>query len=155
MVPLIKNLLGRRLLAPMMVFLFGSAVYLYAFPQPNVFYAVVVLLHALAGLVATIYLLVFLFGLMRQGSSMARIGWLLVSVAAILGIVLSKVGTSRSEWNWLYLHIILALIGSGILFAVFADRRGLLLPVVGRASVMYFAFVVALAGRSVALLQFR
>ena len=43
----------------MLVFLFVSAIYLYAFPQANVLYAIVVLLHAVVGLIASVYLLVF------------------------------------------------------------------------------------------------
>ena len=38
-----------RALPGLLIFLSVSAAYLYAFPQPNVFYAVVVLLHAVAG----------------------------------------------------------------------------------------------------------
>jgi hypothetical protein len=91
----IKQMLGRRALAPMLVFLFLSAVYLYAFPQANVFYAGVVLLHALVGIVASIYLAVLLFRVLRDASVIARFGWILVLAAAILGIVLINTGTSR------------------------------------------------------------
>ena len=80
----LSNLFGRRLLAPMLVFLFFSAIYLYAFPQTNVFYAVVVLFHALVGIFTSIYLLVLLFGLIRRGSWMARLGWPLLVVSDAL-----------------------------------------------------------------------
>src|SRR5438309_479974 len=98
----LSHLLGRRLLAPMLLFLFVSAIYLYAFPQTNVFYAVVVLFHALVGLIAALHLLVLLFGLIRRGSWMARLGWLLLVVSAALGIVLIKIGALRADYNWLY-----------------------------------------------------
>ena len=62
MTPFIKNLLGYRALPPMLAFLFLSAIYLYAFPQSNVFYAGIVLLHAFAGIVASVYLAIFLGG---------------------------------------------------------------------------------------------
>ena len=41
----------RRALSWLLPFLVVSAAYLYTFPQPNIFYAGVVLLHALAGVV--------------------------------------------------------------------------------------------------------
>ena len=50
-----------RVLPGLIAFLFVSAVYLYTFPQPNVFYAAIVLLHAVAGVIATVLLAVFLF----------------------------------------------------------------------------------------------
>jgi Flp pilus assembly protein TadD len=146
----IKDLLGRRALAPMLVFLFVSAAYLYAFPQANVFYAGVVLLHALVGVVASIYLAIFLFRVVRSGSLLARLGWLLVFAAAILGIVLIKTGTARPEWNLVYLHIALALTGSGILFADWAGRKGWLSPGLAKAAARYAVCLLLLAGLSAA-----
>ena len=124
MIPLLKNLLGRRALPRMLAFLFLSPVYLYAFPQANVFYAAVVLLHAVVGLIASAYLLVLFVGILRSSSMPARVGWLLVMGSAGIGLVLIKVGTSRPEWNWVYLHIFLALAGCGILFADWAGCKG-------------------------------
>src|SRR5437763_15023974 len=148
MAPLLRNLLGRRALPRMLIFLFLSAVYLYAFPQPNVFYAVIVLLHAIVGTVASAYLVLFLVGVFRSSSFAARLGWLLVLGSAVIGLLLNKLGTSRPEWNWLYLHIALALAGCGILFADWAGRNGWL-PVgfVGAAS-RYGICFLALAGLS-------
>src|SRR5436309_8846379 len=122
--PFIKNLLGYRAFAPMLAVLFLSAIYLYAFPQSNVFYAGIVLLHAFAGIVASVYLAIFLFRVLRHASVIARFGWLLVGAAAILGLILVKTGTSRPQWNLVYLHIVLSVIGAGILFADWAGRRG-------------------------------
>ena len=93
-------------------FLVVSAIYLYAFPQANVFYAGVVLCHVLAGVVASVYLLVLLFRFLRESSLLARFGWILIAASALVGLALIKLGTSRDEWNWLYLHIGLATIGS-------------------------------------------
>lgn len=146
MIPRIKNLLGRRLLAPLLVFLFLSAIYLYAFPQPNIIYPVVVLLHVFVGLVLTIYLLIFLIRLVREGSWIDRAGWLLVLAAAVLGVILIKIGTIRSEWNWLYFHIVLSLLGVGLLFGAWAGRRGWLSPGFGRAAMRYAICLIALAG---------
>jgi len=146
----IKSLLGRGALAPMLVFLFFSAIYLYAFPQPNVFYAVIVLLHAAVGLVTTVYLAILLFRLLRQGSILARLGWLLITSAAILGVVLIKLGTSRPEWNWVYVHIAVALAGSALLFADWVGRSGWMTVGTARAISRYAICFVAIAGLSAA-----
>src|SRR5437763_2283453 len=148
MAPLLRNLLGRRALPRMLIFLFLSAVYLYAFPQPNVFYAVIVLLHAIVGIVASAYLVLFLVGIFRSSSFAARLGWLLVLGSAVMGLLLIKVGTSRPEWNWLYLHIALALAGCGILFADWAGRKGWLPVGFGRTAPRYAICLLALLALS-------
>ena len=113
-----------RILSWLLLLLVISAAYLYAFPQPNIFYAVVVLLHALAGVVAAILLIPALIRLLRQGTFLARAGWLLVAAGAVLGIILIKTGTPRAEWNWLYLHIVISLAGVALLIAEYMGRRG-------------------------------
>src|SRR5439155_8412916 len=144
----IRNMMGIRALSWLLAFLFLSAVYLYAFPQTNVFYAAVVLLHVLVGVLLSIYLLVFLFRLLRDGSWVARLGWLLVAGSAVLGIVLIKIGALRAEWNWLYLHIALALAGCGILFADWGGRKGWLRVGFVVAASRYAICLLALAGLS-------
>src|SRR6476469_8865425 len=96
----LRNLGGRRALPWLLAFLFVSAIYLYAFPQANVFYAGVVLCHVLAGVVASIYLLFFLFHILRQSSIIVRLGWILITASAGFGLVLIRLGASRAEWNW-------------------------------------------------------
>jgi Flp pilus assembly protein TadD len=119
-----RGFLRHRALPGLLIFLFASAIYLYAFPQSNLVYPVVVLLHAAAGVVATILLLAYAAGLLRTASWTARVGWVLLAVGAVLGSILIKLGTSRVEWNWLYLHIVLSLAGVGLLLAGRAGKRG-------------------------------
>src|SRR3954452_18049199 len=95
-----------QILSWLVIFLAVSAGYLYAFPQPNVFYAVIVALHAAGGVLRTILLLVFLASLVRNGSLPAKAGWLLIAAGAVLGVILIKTGTPRSEWKKLYFLII-------------------------------------------------
>jgi len=113
--------ISNRALLWLIPFLVISAAYLYAFPQANIFYAGVVLMHALAGVITAIVLIPSLFRLLRNGSLLARAGWLFIAGSAILGLILIKTGTPRSEWNWLYGHILVSLIGVGFLIA---DRWG-------------------------------
>ena len=105
----------------LVTFLLMSAAYLYTLPQANVFYAVIVLLHALSGVVTAILLVPAIFRLVRNGSLPARAGWTLVSTGAVLGVILIRIGTPRSEWRWLYLHILVSLIGVGFLIS---DKLG-------------------------------
>src|SRR5882724_119971 len=115
---------SQRVISGLLVSLSLSAIYLYAFPQTNLIYPVVVLLHALLGVVAIVMLLLFLWRRMRQESFFARIGWTLVVGGGILGLILIKTGTPRSEWNWLYSHIVISAAGVAILLAEWAGKRG-------------------------------
>ncbi len=112
-----------RALSWLLPFLLISAAYLYALPQPTIFYAGVVLVHAFSGVIAAILLVPALIRLLRNGSFLARAGWLLVAVGAVLGLILIKTGTPRTEWNWLYLHIVISLAGVGLLIADQLGRR--------------------------------
>ena len=122
-VPQGKQPTSSRLLSVLLVFLFASAGYLYAFPQTNLFFAVIVLLHVLAGLLTTILLIVFLLRSLWQESIVARVGWLMFAGGALLGLVLIKTGTPRAEWNLVYAHILISLAGLGIVFAEWAGER--------------------------------
>jgi tetratricopeptide (TPR) repeat protein len=121
-IPAIKGFTSRALLW-LVPFLALSAVYLYGFPQPNIFYAVVVLLHATAGALTTVLLLPALFRLLRNGGFLSRAGWLLVAAGGLVGLVLIKTGTPRSEWNKLYLHIVISAAGVALLTASLLSRR--------------------------------
>ena len=117
-----KGFTGRALswLVPVLVL---SAAYLYTFPQPNIFYAAIVLLHAGLGVLAAIFLIPALWRLLRTGSFSSRAGWLLIAVGAVAGIILIKTGTPRSEWSKLYFHILVSLAGVGLLIAARVSKR--------------------------------
>ena len=104
-------------LSGLLLVLAVSAAYLYAFPQANLFYAGIVLLHALVGVIATIVLLIFLVRVVRQGNVLSTVGWLLILIGGIAGMVLIKTGAIRSEWNLLYAHMLVSIAGLAILMA--------------------------------------
>jgi Flp pilus assembly protein TadD len=145
-----------RSLLWLVVFLSVSAAYLYSWPQPNVFYAAIVLLHAFGGALAAILLVPALFRLLRQGSLLERGGWLLFAAGAVIGLILIKTGTPRSEWNTLYLHIVISLAGVGLLAADWLGRRGSALqssgartstgPGIGTAALWAVVCLAVLAG---------
>src|SRR5580704_1923736 len=112
-----------RLLWWLVAFLAISAAYLYTFPQANIPYAGVVLLHAVGGVLATILLVPSLLRLLRSGNFASRAGWLLIAVGAVIGLILLKTGTPRSEWNKLYAHIVMSLAGVGLLVAGWLSAR--------------------------------
>jgi tetratricopeptide (TPR) repeat protein len=111
---------ARRCLRAGLLVLFLSAAYLYTFPQPTILYAAVVLLHAVLGIATAVVVIIFLYPLLENSAVVPRLGWILVAGGAILGLILVKTGTPRSEWNLLYLHILLSLGGAGLLFADWA-----------------------------------
>src|ERR1041385_7896128 len=93
-----------RALPFLLAFLVGSAVYLFAFPQANLVYAAIVLLHVFVGLIATTLLVPQLWRNLRAGLNLGTVAWLFLSAGAAIGIFLIYAGTARAEWKWLYAH---------------------------------------------------
>ena len=129
-----------------LIFLFISAAYLYTFPQPNVLYAVVVLLHAVAGVITAVLLAFLLARQFRNGSIPARLGWTLLAAGAVVGLILIKTETPRVEWNLLYAHIVLSFAGAGIVFAEWAGKRGWLTARIGHSIIRCATCLLVLAG---------
>src|SRR5271163_953175 len=86
-----------RALVGLVALLVISAAYLYTFPQANIFYAGVVLLHAFGGVLVAILMVPSFIRLMRSGSFSSRAGWVLIAVGAVVGLILTKTGTPRTE----------------------------------------------------------
>jgi Flp pilus assembly protein TadD len=139
---------SHKLLFGLLVFLAASAAYLYPFPQPNVVYAGVVLLHTVAGVIAAVLLVPFLWRRLRAQSLTGRAGWLLLAAGAAVGVALIYTGTPRADFRWLYLHIALALAAVALLCADWAGRRGWLKSLPGAAFVRPVAVLAMVAGLS-------
>src|SRR4030088_9993 len=142
----LRGFVVSRVVSGLLIFLFTSAAYLYSFPQSNIFYAVVVLLHVVAGVVTALLLAAFLFRVLRDGTTASRVGWVLLASGATAGLVLIKTGTPRVEWNLLYAHILLSLAGVGIIFAGWAGKRGWLASRVGSSVIRCAICLLVLAG---------
>jgi tetratricopeptide (TPR) repeat protein len=138
--------IGQKALLTLVAFLTASAVYLYAFPQPNVAYAGVVLLHLVGGILAALLLLPLLGRLLRDGSWLAWGGWFLFLAGAAFGLWLVHTGTLRSEWKWMYAHM--AVCGAALVFLIaeFIGRRGWLGSGNGAALARLAVCLVVLAG---------
>jgi len=115
-----------RVLSLLIAFLVVSAIYLYAFPQANVLYAGVVLLHAVAGVVASIWLVLWLVRSLklRQGEPLVRFGMALLFMGAITGLALIYTGALRTEWPLVYVHLGLSFLGAGLIAAARVGSRG-------------------------------
>jgi Flp pilus assembly protein TadD len=137
---------GGRLLLWLLAFLAVSAAYLYAFPQPNIFYAGVVLLHAFAGVIAAILIIPRLARTLRDSTFSQRIGWFLISIGAVLGVILIKTGTPRVEWKWLYFHIAVSLAGVALLIAEKLGQKGWLNSNAATSALRATICLLAIAG---------
>jgi Flp pilus assembly protein TadD len=102
-----------------------TAVYLFAFPSATIFYAVSVLLHSGLGVLVGLGLLAFLFRGIGRESFAAKIGWLLLLVGAVLGVVLLRIGTAHRFKIWLYAHIAVCLLAMIFLAIAWLSQRGL------------------------------
>src|ERR1035437_3008667 len=133
-----------RALLPLIGFLAVSAIYLYAFPQANVLYAGVVLLHAVAGVVASVWLLLWLVRslFLRQGEPLVRGGMLFLFLGAIPGLALIYTGALSTERRNVYLHIGLSFLGAGLVTAARLGNRRWLCR---HAAVRVAAVIVVLA----------
>src|SRR3981081_84572 len=113
-----------RALPQLIGFLVGSAIYLYAFPQANVFYAGVVLLHAIAGVVASVLLLLWLIRSWRQGNPLVRAGMVFLFLGAIPGLALIYTGALRTHWTLVYIHIGVSFLGAGLIASARVGDHG-------------------------------
>jgi len=113
-----------RSLSLLVGFLAASAIYLYTFPQANVFYAGVVLLHTLAGVVASVWLLIWLVRSWRQGDPLIRAGIAFLFLGAIPGLALIYTGALRAQWTLVYVHIGVSFLGVALIAAVRLGYRG-------------------------------
>ncbi len=118
-----RNSVG-RVLSLLIGFLVVSAIYLYTFPQANIFYAGVVLLHVVAGVVASVLLLLWLVRSWRQGEPLVRIGMAFLFLGAIPGLALIYTGALRAEWPLVYIHLGLSFVGAGLIAAARMGHHG-------------------------------
>ncbi len=132
-------------LALLVAILFVSAVYLYVFPAPTLSYVVAVLLHSGFGLIAAYFLLPKLRQILSLKDLKDNVGWLLIAIGAVLGIVLLFTGTSRAKWNWMYAHVAVSFVGAAMLAAYWTGTKGWFAKGRGLVLVRY-VFFLALAG---------
>src|SRR2546428_10237018 len=129
----------------LIMFLFLSGAYVYAFPSATVAYGAVVLLHLTAGVLLAWKLLPLLLRLFRGDSPAARLGWILLTAGAVVGLALIFTGTPRPLRPWLYAHIGLSLAGVVLLVGEWAGVRGGLGSCSGAGALPYATLLAAFA----------
>ncbi|HLH08572.1 MAG TPA: tetratricopeptide repeat protein [Terriglobales bacterium] len=114
----------RAKVAPaILIFLFITAVYLYAFPQANLIYPVVDLAHAGFGLLALFGIAWQIYRSMKTRKWAFATAWLVLFFGAIVGALLIYTGTSRPEWRLLYIHIVASVAGGVMLLPLWLQAR--------------------------------
>src|SRR3954447_403872 len=100
-----------------------SAIYLAAWPAPNLFYAAVVLLHVGLGVLVSLVAVRYLPRLFKQ-PAFTRAAWILFALGALIGLVLIFTGTTR-PFKYVYLaHILFSVVAIAMLASWWLRRRG-------------------------------
>lgn len=107
-----------RITSGLLAVLAVAAIYLYAFPAPNVPYAAAVLLHVGLGLLATVLLVPTVIRVFRESDAFTKITWIVAFAGAILGCVLIETGTAHSEDRLLYSHILVSTVGAVLMITL-------------------------------------
>ena len=121
-----------------------SGAWLYALPSTSLVYLGVVLVHVLAGLALAALLLWRLASLLGQGIAASRLGWALIALGGVLGLVLIYTGTPHPYYPLMYAHIGFSAAGVTCLLSAWSSQRGWLsgLPAAGAVRVAVTAVVV-------------
>jgi Flp pilus assembly protein TadD len=124
-----------------------SAAYLYAFPSASIPYLGLVLAHVAGGFIFTALLAPVLLRF-RGTPPAALLGWTVVAIGAVLGIVLTFTGATRPFALLLNSHIVVSALAVVLLVTEYAGRRRWLVGpgVIGRFAI--FLIVVTLLGGS-------
>ena len=110
-----SKVLAARALSWLLPFLVLSAAYLYAFPQAKFSTPASFCFMLCAGVIAAILLVPLLIRHLRERNILRAPGWFFVAAGAVLGIILIKTGTSRTEWNGFTLPTLsISLVGSRV-----------------------------------------
>ncbi|MCU1331206.1 MAG: Tetratricopeptide repeat protein [Candidatus Angelobacter sp.] len=121
---MIRWIFRRPKLSLLVVILSLSSAYLYVFPAANLAYIAIVLLHAAVGLVAALFLAPKVLAVVRAKSFYSDLGWLVLAAGAILGVVLLFIGTIRSHWTWMYVHVVLSFLAVALLLVKWMGAKG-------------------------------
>ena len=86
----------RRAVSALLGILFISACYVFAWPTASVPYFAAIVLHLVCGLALMALLIFALWPILRDSTPIAKIGWVLIALGGVLGVVL--IFTERGAW---------------------------------------------------------
>jgi tetratricopeptide (TPR) repeat protein len=112
----------RRTVLALLAILVVSAIYLAAWPAPNLVYPAVVLAHAGFGLLLTVLGIRLLPRALKE-PWLCKVGAVLLALGAAIGVGLIFAGTSRPMWYVLVGHIALCVLAVVMLGAWWIGRR--------------------------------
>jgi Tfp pilus assembly protein PilF len=135
----------KRLRSRLLAVLFLTAAYVFVWPAANVPYFAAVLLHLAAGLVLVVVLALSLRSILPAASPAQRIGWPLLALGGVLGLILVFTGTRKSDWPLLFAHVGACVAGGALLLSAWAGRRGFMVGSYLKGAVRGGLFVIAAA----------
>lgn len=139
----------RKILGLLAFLLALTALILYAWPTPTIFYEGVLAAHLAMGALLLLLAIPMVVRLLRDGSWGQRIGWIVLLIGGVPGAAILYTGARHSEWRLIDSHVWVSLLGCAILFAGFLGRRGWLPSGAGKTalrvavSVAVFAAIAA------------
>jgi tetratricopeptide (TPR) repeat protein len=136
----------RRILGYLAIILALTALVLYAWPTPTIFYEGLLAVHLGLGALLLVLAIPVIGRLLREGSAGQRIGWAALLIGGVLGATILYTGARHSEWKIVYSHVALSLLACAILFAAYLGRRGWLAAGAGKAILRIAFSLVLFAG---------
>lgn len=143
---LLRRIPLRQSLGSLAVILAATAILLYSWPTPTIFYEGILLLHLVLGVLFLVVALPTLQRLLREGTFAERAGWILLIAGGAVGAAILYTGARHREWPVLYAHIAFSILGCAFLLAVVAQRRGWLGVGIARSSLRVALSLIVLAG---------
>jgi tetratricopeptide (TPR) repeat protein len=132
----------QRIGSVLVAILVVSAIYLAAWPAPNLIYPAVVLAHAGFGVLFTLLGIRYLPRSFKE-SFVCKIGANLLAAGAVIGVALIFLGTSRPMWYTLIAHIAVCALAVVLLAAWWFDKRQTLRMAPALAGVLVVAAVIS------------
>ncbi|HKV28278.1 MAG TPA: tetratricopeptide repeat protein [Candidatus Acidoferrales bacterium] len=135
----------KKLRLGLLLILFFTALYDYAWPTPAIHYYVFVVFHLAAGIAFLFLLLVFSRNIWRNSTLLNRAGWSFLALGGAIGVALIFTGTPRNVFPILYVHIAACILGIALLLGSYVSRRAQLAASSFASSLRWAAILILFA----------
>ena len=106
----------------LLLVLFFTAAYEYAWPTPTIHYYAFVALHFVAGIIFLLFLFFLSGKVWRHSGAVDRAAWSFLVLGGCVGVALIFTGTLRNDFPLLYAHIIASILGAVLLLGSWMRR---------------------------------